>query len=203
MTVHSHMTPQTLSDSDLLTQLKTRDPQVLSEVVRAHLRPLIRAARAMGVEEASVEDLVQEVFATFLSSLDRFEGRSQLRTWLFGILYRKIFEFRRARAVKQKHCSIDEVFEKRFDPQGNWSRPVQDVHRLLESSQAGDLIQGCLEELSHKQRSVFTLREVDGLDSVEICKILDISDTNLGVLMFRGRNRLRECMEAKGWKNAR
>jgi RNA polymerase sigma-70 factor (ECF subfamily) len=182
-----------------LTRLRAREPAALAAVVQEHARPLFRAARGMGLNEAAAEDLVQEVFATFLQTLDRFEGRSQVRTWLFGILHRKFLESRREQAVDQRHDPIDEVFESRFDTRGGWLRPPQDLQRLLESKEAGKLIRDCLEQIPAAQRAVFTLREVEEMDSPEICKILGISVTNLGVLMHRARARLRECLEAKGW----
>ncbi len=154
----------------------------------------------MGVPESAAEDVVQDVLKTFLETLHRFEGRSQIRTWLFGILHKKVLEFRREQVVDQRLDPIDEVFESRFDARGNWVRPPQDLERLLASQEAGELIRQCMEGLPASQRAVFTLREMEELDSQEICKILEISITNLGVLMHRARTRLRECLEAKGVK---
>jgi RNA polymerase sigma-70 factor (ECF subfamily) len=193
------MAANALTDRDV-ARLRAREPALLGQVVQDHARTLFRAARAMGLTETAAEDLVQEVFVTFLETLDRFEGRSQVRTWLFGILYRKLLEMRREQALDQRHDPIEDVFESRFDSQGRWVRPPVDLQRMLESREAGDLIQSCLGELPHTQRSVFMLREVEELDSAEICKILEISVTNLGVLMHRARARLRECLESKGWR---
>jgi RNA polymerase sigma-70 factor, ECF subfamily len=193
------MIANALTDLDI-ARLRAREPDLLGQVVREHAKTLFRAARGMGLTETAAEDLVLDVFITFLETLDRFEGRSQLRTWLFGILHRKILEFRREQAVDQRHDPIDDVFESRFDTQGRWVRPPMDLQRVLESQEAGKLIQSCLGELPPTQRSVFALREVEELDTTEICKILDISVTNLGVLMHRARARLRECLEAKGWR---
>jgi RNA polymerase sigma-70 factor (ECF subfamily) len=145
------------------------------------------------------EDLVQDVFTTFFERLDRFEGRSQLRTWLFGILHKKALERHRATVVEDRTDPIDAVFESRFDADGKWTRPPADLERLLLSKEAGELIHGCMEELPANQRGVFLLREIEEIESAEICKILGISFTNLGVLMHRARIRLRECLEAKGW----
>lgn len=182
----------------LLAGLRTRQPGVIGEIVREHTRSLWRAARAMGVPETAAEDVVQETFATFLETLDRFEGRSQVRTWLFGILYKKVLEFRREQATEQRHDPIDDVFESRFDALGNWVRPPQDLQRQLESREAGEMIRRCMESLPPSQRAAFTLREIEGAESQEICKILGVSATNLGVLMHRARSRLRECLEAMG-----
>ena len=153
----------------------------------------------MGFAGPDAEDLIQDVFTTFFEKLDRFEGRSQLRTWLFGILHHKALERRRTSVVDDHTDPIEMVFESRFDSSGKWIRPPADLERLLLSKEAGELIQLCMEELPVSQRGVFALREIEGMDSTEICKILEISVTNLGVLMHRARTRLRECLEAKGW----
>ena len=185
--------------SELLTRLRSRDPEFLSSLVYEHGRPLYRAARGMGFRDDEAEDMVQDVFITFLSTLDRFEGRSQLRTWLFGILYHKAKERRRKGEREDREDSIDAVFEARFDSRGNWSAPLPDPLRLVQSSELGDAIAQCLDGLPHSQRSAFVLREMEGLDTDEICKILDATITYVGVLMHRARNRLRECLEARGW----
>lgn len=191
-----------LVEADLLARLHGRDPDALTSVVREHTKPLFRAARGMGLAEDAAEDLVQDVLATFLSTLDRFEGRSQVGTWLFGILHKKIFEYRRGHARDERNDSIDDVFESRFDTQGNWTRPPEDLDRLLESKEAGVLIEGCLEHLPGSQRAAFTLREIQDLDTPEICEILGISVSNFGVLMHRARTHLRECLEAHGVTSA-
>lgn len=196
------MTPAVPISTAFLERLRRRDPDALAEAVRDHARPLMRAARGLGFAEQDAEDLVQDVFKTFLERLDSFEGRSQLRTWLFGILHRKALERRRASIVDDRMDPIDEVFESRFDAKGNWSRPPADLERLMLSNEIGKLIRGCMDGLPVNQREAFVLREVEGLDSGEICKILDVSITNFGVLMHRARARLRECLEAKGWNKS-
>lgn len=179
-------------------RLRRRDPAALAAAVHEHARPLLRAARAMGFAGPVAEDLVQDVFTTFLERLDAFEGRSLLRTWLFGILHRKAMERRRALVRDERADSIDGVFESRFDANGMWTRPPADLERLLLSKEIGSLISACMDGLPLNQREAFVLREVEGLDSPEICKILEVSATNYGVLMHRARARLRECLEAKG-----
>lgn len=153
----------------------------------------------MGFKLEEAEDLVQDIFITFLEKLDNFEGRSQLRTWLFGILHRKAQERRRASIMDDRTDAIDEVFESRFDVKGKWTRPPADLERLMLSQELGRSIRGCLEALPINQREAFVLREAEGIETNEICKILDVSVTNYGVLIYRARARLRECLEAKGW----
>jgi len=193
------MTPAIPISDDFLARLRSREPEALSEVVRDHARPLYRAARGLGFAEPEAEDLVQDVFATFLVRLDSFEGRSQLRTWLFGIMHRKVQERRRASAVEDRADAIEDVLESRFNLSGKWARPPADLEKLFLSKELGQFIRGCIESLPANQRDAFVLREVEGLETNEICKILNVSATNFGVLFYRARAQLRECLELKGW----
>ena len=189
------------SKTELLARLHRRDPEALATVVQDHAKALYRAARGLGFRDEA-EDMVQDIFSTFLETLDRFEGRSQVRTWLFGILHHKVMEGRRDHYRDQQNDPIDEVFESRFDTHGNWMRPPQDLDQLLASQQIGEAINHCLGTLPTTQREVFVLREVEECETGEICKILGISVTNLSVLIHRARLRLRECLEARGWRKA-
>ena len=103
---------------------------------------------------------------------------------------------RRALGKAQKHDDIDDIVESRFDQAGSWMRPPRAVDEELVAGEIRARIEDCLENLPETQRAVFRLREVDGFSTTEICKILDVTRTNLGVLLYRARNRLRECLES-------
>lgn len=197
------MSSQPALESEMLTRLRRRDPETLAATVQEHGRPLYRAARGMGFEIHDSEDLVQEVFTTFFETLDRFEGRSKVRTWLFGILHNKVLERQRDLAREQQNDPIDEVFESRFDTHGRWIRPPEDLDRFIESKEIDAAIRKCLDGLPATQREVFVLREVEGMETSELCKILGISVTHMSVLMHRARNRLRDCIEAQGLRKSR
>ena len=92
--------------------------------------------------------------------------------------------------------------ENRFNPDGSWARPPQPVDLQLYRTEVGKLIEDCLEVVPTQQRMAFILREAEDLGTGEICKILAVTRTNLGVLLYRGRNRLRECLETKGVSDA-
>jgi RNA polymerase sigma-70 factor (ECF subfamily) len=137
-----------------LDALRRRDPDALDALTLAHSRRLYRAARGMGFDASDAEDLLQDVFVTFLSSLDRFEGRSALSTWLFGILLRKAQERRRARASEDRHDPIDEEWAAHFDATGRWVRPPAAPDRALTSRQMAAAIETCLDDLPAQQREV-------------------------------------------------
>jgi len=194
------MASQPLSDTLLLARLRERDPETLAATVKEHGRPLYRAARGMGFDQQQAEDLVQDVFTIFLQKLDDFEGRSQVRTWLFGILHWKMRERRRSLQRDESYDAIDASFADWFDGKGHWVSHPEDLERLFASKEIGLAVDECLESIPLQQREVFLLREVEGLESKEICKNLQISNTHLGVLLHRARHKLRECLQGKGWR---
>lgn len=186
----------------VLDRLRRRDPDALREIVDAHARPLYRAARGMGFAIEEAEDLAQDVFVTFIETLDRFEGRAQIGTWLFGILHHKIQERRRSRVRDELQDPIDTAFETQFDMRGNWIRPPAAPDRAASASEAREAIRECLEGLPPLQREVFQLRQVEDLSAADVGNVLAQTVTHIGVLLHRARMRLRACLEGKGWTSS-
>ena len=109
-------------------------------------------------------------------------------------------ERRRALQRDELYDSIDPSFADWFDGKGHWIDAPEDLHRLYASKEIGFAIDECLSAIPLQQREVFLLREVEGMESKDICNNLGISNTHLGVLIHRARHKLRECMKAKGWQ---
>lgn len=187
-----------VDDLGFAARIRERDAQALEEVVRRYLPQILRAARGAGFAPQLAEDVAQDTFVTFIETAHRFEGRSHVRTWLFGILYKKIAAARRGLRRDQEIDDIDDVFEQRFDSAGSWTRPPRPVDAEVYDAEVRQGIDGCLDRVPTNQRMAFVLREIEGMDTQEICKVLEVTRTNLGVLLHRVRNRLRECLEAKG-----
>jgi len=188
------------ADPGFVARIQSRDEQALRAVVRAYLNQIFRAARGAGLNTEQAEDVTQNTFVTFIETAHRFEGRSHVRTWLFGILYRKIAEERRQAQREGRTDDILEIMEQRFKTDGYWLRPPREANLDLEDAEIRQLIEDCLQTTSTQQRLAFVMREVEGVESKEICNALDVSVTNLGVLLYRVRNRLRECLEKWGVK---
>ncbi len=188
----------TADDPNLSDRIRQRDHEALEAVVRAYLAQVVRAARGAGFTAPQAEELAQETFATFVETAPRFEGRSHVRTWLLGILYRKMAEARRALGRDRQTDDLDAVMESRFDARGRWRQPPRAADDLVYAEQVRRGIVECLDEAPLAQRTAVVLREVEELPTPEICKILEVSSTNLGVMMYRVRNRLRLCLEARG-----
>ncbi len=190
-----------LNDPGLAARIRERDREALAAVVDAYLDQVVRAARGAGLNQHQAEEVAQDTFATFIETAPRFEGRSHVRTWIFGIFYRKLQEARRGFSKDRRMDDIDEVFESRFDEAKSWSRPPRGPEEEFFAKEAHREIGDCLEGLPVRQRMAFVFREIEDVTTEEICKILGVSATNTGVMLFRARNRLRECLESK-WENA-
>jgi len=186
----------------LVEGIQRKDPEALQEVVRLYVGQLLRTALAAGLDPSRAEDVVQESFGVFVAKAGEFEGRAKIRTWLFGILYRKISEARRKKERESLMEDIDEVMQQRFTEAGRWRHPPLPADEQFFQGEVRRLLDECLAEVPQKQRMAFVLREAQGLGSNETCKVLDVSSTHLSVLIYRARNRLRECLERRGLRGA-
>jgi RNA polymerase sigma-70 factor (ECF subfamily) len=187
---------------DRVEAIRRRDAQVLEDVVRESIPGLFRSARAAGLAPDRAEDAVQGALLVFMKRASDYDGRARVSTWIHGILVRKIWEARKAIRREDGEDAIDQVVESRFEASGRWGRPPQGPLEELARGEFRDELDSCLGDISDRQRMAFTLREVEGFETAEICNILDVTANNLGVLLFRARNGLRECLEAKGFEGS-
>ena len=185
------------SGPEFLDLLRTGDEAALHQLVNTYLPQILRAARGAGLGLQNADDVCPSTFVTFIEKIDRFEGRSHVRTWLLGILYRKISEMRRATSRDESAESIDQIMEQRFKTDGHWQQPPRSADTATFEREVREHLADCIEGISTEQRMAFILREVEELDSEEICRTMEISRSNLGVLLYRGRNLLRECLEER------
>lgn len=172
---------------------------------------LLKFARLQLRDEAWAEDVVSETLLAALARPQAFAARSQLRTWLVGILKHKIVDVLRSRAreVTLNSGTDDELADPlehmAFKASGHfaerpadWGNPEQD----LGSRQFMTILEACTEKLPAVQGRLFLMREWLELSSEEICKELGLTPTNLYVQLHRARLRLRECLELN-WFAAR
>ena len=165
-------------------------------------------------DDTASEDAVQETFLAALKAYEKFEGRGSERTWLVGILKHKIVDHFR-RAVREAPLGEEtdeasdhrEFFERADEWKGHWNNDYAptDWHatpaELLERSDFWKVFTDCLSPLPQRTSNAFTMREVDGHTSEEICEILSISVNNLWVMLHRARLQLRNCLEVNWFKN--
>jgi len=172
---------------------------------------------AVRVRDAAVaEDLLQETLLAAINAHQNHEGRSSERTWLVGIMRHKIVDhFRRIARTPEFRADSSELgsdvdfFESEGRWRGHWRQdqaPVSwpvDAVSLLESKEFWETLERCLGCLSPQMAAAFTLREIEGLGSEEICDILGVTPNNLWVLLHRGRAKLRHLLEAEWFRGHR
>lgn len=180
---------------EFLAKLQKRDELAVTEVVNAYTTHLYRAGMGMGISEEKVQDICHNTWATFFEILPRFEGRSHVRTFLFGIFYNKCSEAYRQNGKFEKTDPIEDVMESRFADNDHWANPISEPERHVNQSQMIDIISECMEGLPVQQRAAFMLKVVEERDTDEVCNILGVTGTNLRQLLYRAKNRIRECVE--------
>lgn len=181
----------------ILEELKNRNPIVLAKLfteVNPYLYKILGSRR---IYNEHAYDLLQETWQTFLENLDKFEGRSQVKTFLAGILINKIRESQRFQKKMIPEEDHEKIIGQSFTPDGWWKQDPDSPEKLLQSNQTMSFIQECMESLTENQREAFFMKEVDQDQTENICKILEVSSTHLGVLLFRAKQKLRQCVEGK------
>lgn len=192
------MTTIPIEDPARTEGIRARDPETLQAVVRENLPVLLRVARGAGLPSDRAEDAVQETLLTFLARAPDFDGRARVRTWLYGILLKKISRAFEGVRRAQETEDIDDVVAARFGDTGRWVVPPQMPGIGGDRERVRAWLEECLEGIPDRRRMAFVLREIEELPTEEVCKVLEVSPNNLGVLLFRARNGLRECLETKG-----
>jgi RNA polymerase sigma-70 factor (ECF subfamily) len=202
------------AEASLIQSLRDGDEAVFTWLVEQYHPLLVRLARLFVREEAVAEELAQETWLAVLQGLDRFEGRSSLKTWLSSILTNKA----KTRGQREKRSFVFSDFEgnasdsptvdpKRFNAPSaenwanHWTESAEPAswegipeNRFL-SQETMDLIRRAIDALPETQRVVITLRDMHELSASEVCNVLSVSETNQRVLLHRARAKVRQALE--------
>lgn len=200
-------------DQSLIDGLRRRDEAAFVALVERYQGQLTRLAMAHVSSRAVAEEVVQETWIGVLHGIDRFEGRSAFRTWLFRIL---LNQAKRRGERESRSVPFSALFPadgeggdpvvdpERFHPPGHriaghWAIRPQDwretpEERLL-SDETRAAVQEAIDALPPNQRLVITMRDVEGWPPDEICNVLSISETNQRVLLHRARSKVRQRLE--------
>lgn len=182
-----------MTDTDLVL-LRTRDSAFLERLFKETNPYLLRMLGARKIFGTDAEEIVCQTWHTLFEKIDVFQGRSEIRTFMGGILINKVRESRRSSDRLVSEEDPDVIMSNAFTPEGWWKQEPEDPKSLFEHKEVGTLISQCLGGLSPDQREAFMMKESEEKETSEICKILNISSTNLGVLLFRAKEKLRKCM---------
>jgi len=193
-----------VQDGPLVEALRAGDERAFVQLVERLHGGMVRFARGFVSGDTAAEDVVQDTWAAVLQGIDRFEGRSALGSWIFGILANlaRTRAVRDARSVPLSALEADDA-EPAVDPSeflpashprwaGHWANypePWPEDQLLSRETQA--LIQDAIARLPQGQRAVLQLRDVEGWTSQEVCEALSVSEVNQRVLLHRARARVR------------
>lgn len=204
-----------LSDADrqLLARLRQGDESAFASLVEQYHPAMVRLALGFVANRAAAEDVAQEAWIGMLRGLERFEGRSSLKTWLFRIVANRA----KTRAVRDGRVipfadlagagdAPDEpsVPPDRFsgaphEDAGHWVSTPRSWDELPEerllSAELQGAVQAAIDQLPPNQRAVITLRDLEGWRSEEVCNTLEISESNQRVLLHRARSKVRKALE--------
>jgi RNA polymerase sigma-70 factor, ECF subfamily len=199
-------------DHALVERLRAGDEEAFMDLVVRWSPSMLRVARMYVPSQAVAEDVVQETWLGVLNGIDRFEGRSSLRTWVFSILVNRA----RTRGERERRtvpfaalarqegegefAAVDaDRFVGQGDGAGSWAAPPvrwwEEPERALDSDEAVQRIEAEIAKLPEMQRLVITMRDVEGMSSQEVRSALDISETNQRVLLHRARAKVRAALE--------
>jgi len=191
-------------EAKLVEKLRAGDEEAFMELIRGLNPSLLRVARMFVPTSALAEDVVQETWLAVLKGIDRFEGRSSLKTWIFRILTNtaKTRGERERRSVPFSTLDTEEggfepaVERSRFTGTGHWAvLPRAWPEDRLLANETRSLIERAIERLPASQRAVITLRDVEGWTADEVRNALELSETNQRVLLHRARAKVRGALE--------
>jgi RNA polymerase sigma-70 factor (ECF subfamily) len=199
-----------VDDPALIRALRARDERVFEELMRMYNASLLRVAQIYVASRAVAEEVVQETWIGVLNGIDRFEGRSSLKTWIFRILTNiaKTRGQREGRTVPfsalERPDSVPEpaVAADRFNPPGHerwpghWaSKPEPWPEERLLADETRRVVERAIEQLPPSQRAVISLRDVEGWSAEETRNALGVTETNQRVLLHRARSKVRQALE--------
>lgn len=194
----------------LIAGLRQGDEAVFAQLVDQHSASMLRVARGYVPSHEIAEEVVQETWIALVKGIDKFEGRSSLRTWLFTVMI-NIAKARGVRERRDADAAISAYTGGTVDPArfreagdewpGHWRD--DEVPSAFPDTPEGSVLgaelvavaRAELDKLPNRQRMVVTLRDMLGLDSREVCDLLDVSVANQRVLLHRGRAAIRQVLE--------
>lgn len=201
---------QPIAASDELSALRAGDEAAFMALVQRHHTAMVRVAQIYVGNRSIAEEVAQEAWLGALNGLNRFEGRSSLKTWLFRI----VTNLAKTRAVREGRTipfsalrAPENVPEPALEPArfrspddpslpGHWAtKPHEWPEQRLLADETMRVVEAAIDALPASQRAVIVLRDVEGWDADEVCNALDLTETNQRVLLHRARSKVRTALE--------
>jgi len=209
----SELDASAAEEQAIVDALRRRDESAYRRLVACYHPALLRLASLHVKDPEVAVEVVQDTWVGVLRGIDRFEGKSSLKTWIFRILLNRVRTRarREARTIPFSRLATEEIENDAplFDPSrflgpnepwaGHWALPPvawSDPERAYDSGVIRDRIHRAIEVLPDMQRAVITLRDLHGFSSEEVCNVLEITETNERVLVHRARAKVRNALDS-------
>ncbi len=205
--------PIAAEEMRLVEALRKGEERAFLELVNRHHAPLLRLAMLYVPSRAVAEEVVQETWLGVLQGINRFEGRSSVKTWIYRILINRAQTRGQREARSIPFSAMSRPEEEPFEPAvpadrfrgaddewpDHWATPPKgwgpDPEKRLLAQETRAIIQKAIDALPPNQRDVITLRDVEEWTAEEACNLLSISETNQRVLLHRARSKVRAVLE--------
>ena len=193
------------SEASLIADLRAGDEAAFRSLIEMYHPMLVRVARMYVSTQAVAEEVAQETWLAVFEGIERFEGRSSLKTWLFRILTNRA-KTRGVREGRTLPFSSLETDEPAVEPErfhggdhnwpGHWAAPPSGFpeERLL-AAETRAVVEQAIATLPPTQRAVISLRDIEGWSAEEVCNALTLTETNQRVLLHRARSVVRAALE--------
>jgi RNA polymerase sigma-70 factor (ECF subfamily) len=182
-------------DAALVERMRAGHEEAFVELVQRYQPQLLRLAETTVGSQAVAQEVTQDTWLAVLRGVDRFEGRSSFKTWLFHILLNRA---RSAARREQRAGQPADTIDERFSKDGGWTTPPEPwadrADDRVAAAQLAERVLELLPRLPEAQREVVMLRDVEGCDSFEVSAVLGITAGNQRVLLHRGRAKLRDLL---------
>ncbi|MBL8746931.1 MAG: sigma-70 family RNA polymerase sigma factor [Phycisphaerae bacterium] len=188
---------QSSDEAALVRRLKAGDEAAFEQLILSASPRLLALARRMMSREEDARDAVQDAFLSAFKSIDRFDGRSQLTTWLHRITVNACLMKRRSQRRRPER-SIEDLLPQFLDdghhrsPARPWKTPPADS---LEQAETLDLVRARIDELPEPYREIIILRDIEELDTDETASLLDLSAAAVKTRLHRARQALRTLLD--------
>lgn len=199
--------PRTRDDGQLVADLLAGDEEAFTALVRREHASMVRYAQQFVSSRATADEVVQDAWMGILRALRRFEGRSSLRCWMYGI----VANCAKSRGIRERRSiplsalteededdavAADRFFGPDSPHAGRWMSPPEPwADDLIAQAETLAVVQAAIERLPGLRRQVISLRDVQGWSAEETCSLLGITDGNQRILLHRARSRVRADLE--------
>jgi RNA polymerase sigma-70 factor (ECF subfamily) len=182
----------TIPEIELINRVRKGERELFEILIRRNNPYLYKLGMSYGYKHEDVEDLMQETFIAAYLNLEKFEARSTFKTWITRIMLNLCYQ--KAQKMSFKFEKANDILNDKITPMFE-SNQSTDTYRSVLNNELSNIIGNALTSIPLEYRMVFSLRELNGMSTIETAEVLDISETNVKVRLNRAKHMLREKME--------